>query len=109
MLMESSTCPHCGAPIFDVSGVPVSTCKCGKVSQAGPPPGGNPWNNFEKDNTMDSYQILKELVAEQCTTDSGLLDSWGKMCYARAIELMHVRGDVKITGKKGPKVQAEWL
>ena len=108
MLYEASTCPRCGAPIFDVEGHRVTSCTCGKVQASAPQTQVNPWAAADS-NQLDSYQLLKEMVAEECTSDSGLLDSWGIMCYAKAIELMHIRGDVKITGRKGPKVQAEWI
>jgi|APCry1669189034_1035192.scaffolds.fasta_scaffold06852_7 uncharacterized Zn finger protein (UPF0148 family) len=111
MMYEAATCPRCGQPIFDVEGHRVSACTCGKVAAAPPQQGqgkSNPWTNAES-NQLDSYQLLKEVVAEECTSETGMLDSWGKMCYSKAIELMHIRGDVKITGRRGPKVQAEWV
>ena len=105
MIQESSTCPRCGAPIFDVNGVQVSACSCGKVSQVAPT--GNPFNKLEE-HINDAYQVLKEILAQECSTESGDLDSWGKIYYAKGIEVLASRNEVEIVSKKGPKIVAKW-
>jgi len=108
MLYETSNCPRCGSPIFDVEGIRVTSCTCGKVQSSAPATQTNPWN-APAANSYDSYQLLKDIVSQECLDENGNLDSFNKVYFAKAIELLHIRGDVKITAKKGPRVQAEWL
>jgi len=106
MIHETSSCAKCGSPIFDLgAGQIVTSCTCGKVSQV--TPSGNPFNKLEE-HINDAYQVLKDIIALECSDDKGDLDSWGKMYFAKGIEILASRNEVEIISKKGPKIKAKW-
>ena len=106
MITESSTCPKCGAPIFEVNGQSVSACTCGKISQ--PPPTNNPFNSNQYTDAHPVYEVLKEIISAECTDKAGDIDSGGKYYFSKAIKILHQRGEVNISSIKGPIIKGNW-
>lgn len=104
MITEASTCPKCGAPIFEVEGRSVSACTCGKITQ--PPPSTNPFN--QPNNALDIYELVKEIVSGECTDGNGNVTSNGKYYYAKALKLLHSKGEIVIKQSKGPFINGVW-
>ena len=112
-MQQIPSCPKCGAPTGLIGGHYVKGCNCER-SAYGAPGGSNP---FEKARAMQSdndqpndltYNLLKEIIALECTDDKGNLDSFGKYPFAQAIRLLAKRDDVTIISERGPIIKAEW-
>ena len=108
---DSIPCPRCGAPSFNVKGHIVSACTCGKISTAQQVMQGGPLANFNAPTnpSMEPIDILKELVAVECTDDSGNLNSFGKPYFFKAITFLSKNGFCKLLDQKGYSVKAEWI
>ena len=105
ILNNNSACPKCGSPIFSVGGVMVSACVCGKLVDKT----GSPMNVVNQITGDSPIEIIKEIVATECSNELGDLDSWASPVYAKAIAFLAKNNVCKIKEQKGFKIIAEWI
>jgi hypothetical protein len=79
---------------------------------AGRPLPNNPFSQMKENHVAKSdmsYEVLKEVLASECTDTEGNLNSFGKFHFAKGIKILASRAEVKIILEKGPIVKATWL
>ena len=81
----------------------MHSCGCGKTAQA-PKPNTNNIHVVEN----SAYNLLKEIIAQECLDIEGDLSSHGKYIFANALKLMNIKGDIEILEQRGPVVRARW-
>lgn len=105
-LENHDSCPHCGAPIFNLPTGPVKTCKCSPV-----PP--SPGNFQQANNPKEALDIIEDLLQHCCSVEDEkggtYLDSNAIRPFAKAIEFLSANGRVKIKGKAGRRILAEFI
>lgn len=106
--MDTINCQSCGSPIFLVNGVSVVSCFCTKQPMTKRAPG--PTVNKVVDGfDHAAFRILVRIIAQECSTEDGMLSSYGNLLFANAIGLMERKGYVHIISQAGPNVKAQWV
>ena len=100
------SCPHCGSPILNLQTGPKWTCNCTQSSQA-------PNVNKVNANSGNALDIIEDLLQQCCSVqdDKGgtYLDSGVVRAYSKAIDFLSANGRVKIKGRAGRRVLAEFI